>query len=151
MSSTIIGQKEILEFQIAQLKTVAKLDMAKIIGHDDEMSVGKGRYGAFLYLDPDTDQYSFEQLHIGSTLTETWTMNLDIIVKEAHKNPEKKYTSTYGSDYWIRTMRALFLHKQNDGEFEDMTYEHLQVLDVDNTIRITGLITTVVENTYPAC
>jgi len=147
----IIGQKEILEFQIAKLLTVDELNLAEIIGHDDQMSVGKGRYGAFLYMDPDQEQYSFEQLHIGSTLTETWTMNLDIIIKDAHKNPEKKYTSTYGSDFWIRTMRALFLHQRNGGEFQDMYYEHLHVLDVDNGIKITGLITTIVENTYPAC
>jgi len=151
MSSVIIGLKEILEFQIAQLKTVAKLNTAEVIGHDDQMSVGRGRYGAFLYLDPDQEQYNSEQLHIGNTLTETFTVNLDIIVKEAHKIPEKKYTSTYGADYWIRTMRALFLHKQNSGQFEDMQYEHIHVLDVDNGIKITGLITTIVENTYPAC
>jgi len=151
MSSVIIGQKEILEFQIAQLRTVDKLDIAKVIGNDDEMSVGRGRYGAFLYMDPEEESYSFEQLYIGNTLTETYTMNCDVIVKSAHKDPEKKYTSTYGSDYWIETIKALFLHKKNSGQFEDMFATYRQTRDVDNGIKISFTIDTIVQNTYPAC
>ena len=147
---SITGIKEILEFQLARLKTVSRLDKSEIIGNDDQMS-GFRTYGAFLYFNPENDNYSAESLHIGNVLTETWTTNLDLWIKTPHKKSENKYTSSFGADYWMKAMRVLFLHQRNGGVFDDMYYDNLKILDVDNGIKITGLITTIVENTYPAC
>lgn len=139
-------QEDVIDFIETQLNTLSKLDKVVYQGADDPDPQVKD-YGAIIYVGLD-EPVEREMKHIGPHLTETWSINTDIIIKRKPPTPRKSVSDTYGTSYWIDTVTALFLNKTNNGAFVRTTWFSEEVEEINSGIKIKGLVTVEILNKY---
>jgi hypothetical protein len=89
-----------------------------------------------------------EHKYLGPLLTETWSINVDLILKVKSKTPRKRVSDTYGTSYWIRQITALFLNQTNSGAFVRTQWVKGEIEEVNSGITIKGLVTIEILNKY---
>tara|TARA_R100001244_G_scaffold131582_1_gene105011 strand:+ start:473 stop:910 length:438 start_codon:yes stop_codon:yes gene_type:complete len=137
---------DIISFIETELKTLTQLDTVVYLGADDpEPNVKK--QGAVISV-PDEDLLTTEHKYIGPHLTETWSINVDVILKVKSKTPRKRVSDAYGTSYWIRQLTALFLNNTNSGAFVRSQWVRGDIEEVNSGITIKGLVVIEILNKY---
>ena len=139
-------QEDIINFIETQLNTLSKLDTVKYQGADDADPEVK-HYGAVIYVG-DENPVEREHRHIGPLLTEIWTINVDIIIKDRAKTPRKTVSTNFGTSYWIDQLTVLFLNKTNSGAFTRTLWTSEEIEEVNSGIKIKGLVKIELLNKY---
>ena len=138
--------ENVISFIETQLNTLSLLDAVVYKGEDDA-DPRVTNYGAVIYVGED-DPVERENKYIGPHLTETWTINVDIIIKRKTATPRTTVSDTYGTSYWIDQLTALFLNKTNSGAFVRTTWFSDEVEEVNSGITLKGLFTCEILNKY---
>jgi len=138
--------EDIINFIETQLNTLSKLDKVVYLGADDPDPQVKD-YGAIIYVGLE-EPVERENRHIGPHLTETWQINVDVIIKRKTSTPRTTVSDTYGTSYWIDTVTALFLNKTNSGAFVRTTWFSDEVEEINSGIKLKGLFTCELLNKY---
>ena len=138
--------ENVISFIETQLKTLTKLDTVEYIGADDSDPEVK-KYGGVIYIE-DEDFIEREHLHIGPLLTETWSINVDVIIKQKPSTPRKTVSDSFGTSYWIDQLTVLFLNKTNSGAFVRTFWSKESIEEVNSGIKIKGLVTIEILNKY---
>ncbi len=142
----IVTQNDIISFLLSQLDTEARLTTISFTGNDDQEPQVK-EYGAHIYMGEE-EPVEREARHIGPHLTETWSINLDIIIKKKSKTPRDAVSDPYGTSYWIKTITNLLLNKKNNGMFKWTRWNSLEHEEINSGIKIKGLFNCEILNTY---
>ncbi len=138
--------EDVINFVETQLNTVDKLDQVVYQGADDQDPKVKD-YGAVIYIGLE-EPVERENLHIGPHLTETWSINVDIIIKRKPPTPRKTVSDPFGTSFWIDTITALFLNKTNSGAFVRTQWLSDEVEEINSGIKLKGLFTCELLNKY---
>lgn len=137
---------DIIGFIETKLKTLTQLDTVVYKGADDPEPNVK-RQGAVISI-PEENMLTTEHKYLGPLLTETWSINVDLILKVKSKTPRKRVSDTYGTSYWIRQITALFLNQTNSGAFVRTQWVKGEIEEVNSGITIKGLVTIEILNKY---
>jgi len=138
--------ENVISFIETQLKTLTKLDTVEYIGADDSDPEVR-QYGGVIYME-DEDPVERENLHIGPLLTETWSINVDIIIKQKPKTPRQTVSDGFGTSYWVDQLTVLFLNKTNSGAFKRTFWSKESIQEINSGIKIKGLVTIEILNKY---
>ena len=105
-------------------------------------------FEAILIYEDKENAFEREFPFIGTTVRDTWKINVDIMVRQSFVNQKDLYVSEFGTDYWIKTIQSLFIHNTNSCTFEDCYWLHNMIIPVKNGITIKGQVTVIIQNTY---
>jgi len=138
--------EDVIDFIETQLNTLAKLDTVVYQGADDSDPECR-KYAGVIYLGED-EPVEREHRHIGPHLTETWTVNVDVLIKTRSSTPRKSVSDPFGTSYWTDQLTALFLNKTNSGAFVRTYFTSNEVEEVNSGIKLKGLVTIEILNKY---
>lgn len=138
--------EDVIAFTETQLRTLTKLDVVVYQGEDDQDPKVRD-YGAVIYIQQD-DFFESEHRHIGPSLTEFWTINVDVIIQRKPPTPRETVSASFGTSYWFSQLTALFLNKTNGGAFVRTSYSKESIEEVNSGIKLKGKIMIEILNRY---
>jgi len=136
----------IVYIETTKLSTISDFDKIEYTNFD-KTPIRVKRYGAQIYLIPN-EFYDSERQHIGSHLTEFWSINVNIIINRHFTSARKSVSDDKGISYWNKTITDLLLDGSNSGIFDSSkwTFENLKT-ETDN-YTLEGVFKCEVFNTY---
>lgn len=138
--------EDVISFIETQLNTLTKLDVVVYKGKDDQNPTIKD-FGSTIYVDEE-DFFEHEHKHIGPLLTESWHINVDVIIQRKSSTARKSVSDAFGISYWMSQLTALFLNKTNGGAFVRTEYNRLEVEELNTSIILKGKVTCEILNKY---
>lgn len=137
--------EDVISYIETKLATLTDLDVVTYTDFDSQPIPVKS-YGAHIYVSPD-DFSIDERRHIGPLLTETYLINVDIIINKRSLD-RSSVSDAKGISYWVDTVKALLLNQQNNGLFTDSFWKFTALDDSNDTYIIKGVLTVEILNRY---
>ena len=137
--------EDIISYAETKLNTLTDLDIVRYTDSDSQPIPVK-TYGAHIYIGDETP-WEDERRHIGPLLTQTYTVNIDIIINKRFKD-RLSVSDAKGISYWKNTVTELLLNGTNGGLFKDSFWKPIELDDSEDGYIIKGILTVEVLNRY---